>query len=86
MKKKIEGKGKAILVTRSRLHCVKFKQEFDKQIKLLGLNYKSIVAFSGSLEDKETKKNYTGVHLMNLSQKKLKEYFKQDNYKFLMSK
>ena len=82
--KKIEGKGKAILVTRSRLHCVKFKQEFDKQIKLLGLNYKSIVAFSGSLEDKETKKNYTESSLNEFESKKIEEYFKQDNYKFLI--
>ncbi len=82
--KKIEGKGKAIVVTRSRLHCVKYKHEIDRQIKLLGLKYKTIAAFSGSLEDKETQKIYTESSINEFDSKKIEEFFKQDNYKFLI--
>ena len=82
--KKIEGKAKAIFVTRSRLHCVKYKLEFDKQIKSLGLDYGSIVAFSGKLEDEETKINYTETSLNEFESSKIEDYFKTDKYKFLI--
>ena len=35
--KTIKEKGRAMLVTPSRLHCVRYKQEFDKQMKEKGL-------------------------------------------------
>ena len=36
--KTIEGKGRAMLITPSRLHCVRYKQEFDKQMWEMGLS------------------------------------------------
>ena len=47
--KKLEGRSRGMVVTRSRLHCVKYKLEFDKQMKELGLPYQSLVGFSGSV-------------------------------------
>jgi type I restriction enzyme, R subunit len=35
--KKLEGKGRGKVVVRSRLHCVRYKMEFDRQMKELGL-------------------------------------------------
>ena len=44
--KTIEGKGRAMLVTPSRLHCVRYKLEFDKQMKEMGLSLR----VSGSVQ------------------------------------
>ena len=35
----IEGKGRAMLITPSRLHCVRYKLEFDRQMRELNLPY-----------------------------------------------
>ena len=34
--KTIEGNGRAMLVTPSRLYCVRYKQEFDRQMREMG--------------------------------------------------
>ena len=57
--KKIEGKGRAMLVTPSRLHCVRYKQEFDKQMKEMRLPYSCLVAFSGTVHDTDNEQDYT---------------------------
>ena len=56
---KMEGKARGMVVTRSRLHCVKFKLEFDRQMKELGLPYQAIVGFSGKVIDGDTGQEYT---------------------------
>jgi type I restriction enzyme R subunit len=44
---KIGGRAKAMVVTSSRLHAVRYKQEFDKYIALKGYTgIKTLVAFS----------------------------------------
>lgn len=61
--KKIGGEAKAMLVTSSRLHAVRYKLAFDEYIRLKGYtDLKTLVAFSGSVktdgdEYKETKMN-----------------------------
>ena len=51
-KHKIGGRAKAMVVTRSRLHAVKYKLEFDKYISEKGYkDVKSLVAFSGTVVD-----------------------------------
>ena len=57
--KTIEGKGRAMLVTPSRLHCVRYKQEFDKQMKEMRLSYGCLVAFSGTVHDTDNEQEYT---------------------------
>jgi type I restriction enzyme R subunit len=47
--KKINGKARAMLVTRSRKHCVLFYQEMKRQMHQRGLKYSALVAFSGSV-------------------------------------
>lgn len=48
--KKIRGKAKAIVVSISRQHAVRYKEEFDKYIKDKGYtDVKTIVAFSGKV-------------------------------------
>lgn len=48
--KKIGGKARAMVVVRSRMHCVLYQQEMLKQMKDLRLPYSCLVAFSGSIE------------------------------------
>ena len=50
---KIGGNAKAMVVTPSRLHAVRYVQEFRRQIKIKGYNdLEVLVAFSGEVEDK----------------------------------
>jgi len=48
---KIGGKAKAMLVTRSRLHAVRYKLAVDKYFKERGYPWKALVAFSGTVVD-----------------------------------
>ncbi len=60
-KSKIGGRAKAMIVTGSRLHAVRYKQEVDKYISQKGYkDLKALVAFSGTVEDdKIPDKTYT---------------------------
>jgi type I restriction enzyme R subunit len=51
--KKIGGKAKAMVVTRSRLHAVRYKQAIDAYVesKGYGAEVKTLVAFSGQVKD-----------------------------------
>jgi len=49
---KIGGRAKAMVVTGSRLHAVRYKQEFDRQIaEKAYADIKTLVAFSGTVDD-----------------------------------
>lgn len=47
--KKINGKGRAMVVVRSRKHCVLYFQEMKRQMIERNLGYSCLVAFSGSV-------------------------------------
>jgi type I restriction enzyme R subunit len=47
----IGGRAKAMIVTRSRLHAVRYKLAVDKYLAERGLPWKALVAFSGKVED-----------------------------------
>jgi len=54
--KKIGGAAKAMVVTRSRLHAVRYKQAIDSYIKEKGYSdVKTLVAFSGTVFDPDAK-------------------------------
>ncbi|MCA1562049.1 MAG: DEAD/DEAH box helicase family protein [Acidobacteria bacterium] len=48
---RIKGRAKAMVVTRSRLHAVRFKIDFDTYLREQGYPYKALVAFSGEVHD-----------------------------------
>ena len=48
---KIGGKAKAMIVTRSRLHAVRYAIALRKHLEAQGYPYKSLVAFSGTVKD-----------------------------------
>ncbi len=65
----IQGQARAMLVTKSRLHAVRFKRKFDEIMREMKLPYGALVAFSGSVSDAETGEEYTEVSMNNLEGK-----------------
>jgi type I restriction enzyme R subunit len=65
----IQGQARAILVTKSRLHAVRFKRKFDEVMQEMKLPYKALVAFSGTVKDEETGEDYTETNMNNLGGK-----------------
>jgi type I restriction enzyme R subunit len=47
----IRGRAKAMIVTRSRLHAVRYKRALDQHLEAQGHPWRSLVAFSGTVED-----------------------------------
>jgi type I restriction enzyme R subunit len=83
--KKIGGKAKAMVVTSSRLHAVRYKEEFDKYIKEKGYNdVKSIVAFSGKVIYGNAPEGVTEVELNGFAEKELPRKFASDEYQLLL--
>lgn len=83
---KIGGRAKAMVVTGSRLEAVRYKQGFDKYIRDKGYPIKSLVAFSGAVnDDKLADVSYT-EEAMNggLREKELPESFASPEYQVLL--
>ncbi|MEW6173687.1 MAG: type I restriction endonuclease [Bacillota bacterium] len=84
---KIGGRAKAMVVTSSRLHAVRYKQEFDKYIAKKGYKgIKTLVAFSGTVVDPDVKDvEYTEVKMNNgVRESELPEHFASDEYQVLL--
>jgi len=81
--RQIDGFAKAMVVTRSRLHAVRYKQAFDKYIKEHNYPIKTLVAFSGTVTDGG--RDYTEAGMNNLRSDKLTvETFKLPEFKILI--
>lgn len=89
---KIGGKAKAMVVTSSRLHAVRYKQSFDKYITEKGYKgIKTLVAFSGTVIDPDipgVEYTETGMNVdsMNkhIKEKELPERFGTEEYQVLL--
>lgn len=84
---KIGGKAKAMVVTSSRLHAVRYKQAFDKYIATKGYpDIKTLVAFSGIVIDPDIKdKTYTEVEMnKGIREKELPDKFASYEYQVLL--
>jgi type I restriction enzyme R subunit len=83
--KKIGGKAKAMVVSSSRLHAVRYKEEFDKYIKEKGYtDVKTIVAFSGKVIYDASPEGVTEVELNGFAEKELPRKFASDEYQLLL--
>lgn len=81
------GRAKAMVVTGSRLAAVKYKLAFDRYIKAHGYDgIRSLVAFSGTVEDPEDQGSaYTEVSMNDgLAESELPETFERDDYRVLL--
>jgi len=81
---KIGGRAKAMVVTRSRLHAVRYKQAIDEYVKARGYgDIKALVAFSGRVVD-EVGAEYTEAGMNGFGEKALPERFASDEYRLLV--
>ena len=81
--RQIDGYAKAMLVTRSRLHAVRYKLALDEYIRKNKYPIKTLVAFSGTVTD--SGQDYTEAGMNKLRSDKLTaESFKLPEYKFLI--
>ncbi len=78
----IGGQAKAMIVTRSRLHAVRYKRAVDQRLAELGQPGKALVAFSGTVHDGG--RAYTEAGMNGFPEAQTAETFKQSQYRFLI--
>ncbi len=83
---KIGGRAKAMVVTSSRLHAVRYKLAFDKYIADRGYtDIKTLVAFSGTVLDEDAGQEYTEVGMNSgIKERELPAHFASDEYQLLL--
>lgn len=87
---KINGHAKAMIVTRSRLHAVRYKLAVDAYIREHKMPYKSLVAFSGTVKDPSDGQTYTEAQMNTRSsgdyipESATAETFKEDQYRIMV--
>ena len=83
--KKISGRGRAMVVTRSRKHCVLFYQEMKRQMQHMGLTYTCLVAFSGSVSHKGIEYTEHGLNKENgMEGTNIPDAFKDPRFRILI--
>ena len=78
----INGGAKAMVVTKSRLHAVRYKQAFDAYLREAGLNYRAVVAFSGTVVDGG--KEHTEANMNGFAEMQTVHEFAKPESKFLI--
>jgi type I restriction enzyme R subunit len=79
---RIAGRAKAMVVTRSRLHAVRFKRAFDEYLDQQGYPYEALVAFSGTVEDQGVE--YSERSMNGFPDSQTTQRFDSDRYRFLV--
>lgn len=80
--KKIDGCAKSMIVTKSRLHAVRYKLAMDKYLREHNYPFKALVAFSGTVKDGMIE--YTEAQMNGVPEKNTAEEFKKDEFRFLI--
>jgi type I restriction enzyme R subunit len=78
----IGGKAKAMIVTRSRLHAVRYQRAVDKYLAERGYPFKALVAFSGSVFDGGPP--YTEANMNGFPEGQTAKTFERPEYRFLI--
>ena len=83
---RIGGKAKAMVLTGSRLEAVRYKQNFDRYIREKGYPIRTLVAFSGTVQDDEiADMSYTEEQMNDgIREKELPERFATSDYQVLL--
>lgn len=63
--KQIKGRARAMVVVRSRMHCVLYQQEMVRQMQALRLPFSCLVAFSGSINHEEAEHTEASLNTAN---------------------
>jgi type I restriction enzyme R subunit len=84
--KKIDGKAKAMVVTSSRLHALRYKFIMDHYIKEKKYPIRTLVAFSGALKDEKQYpgKEFTEAKINGFGESELPEKFSTPEYQILI--
>ncbi|MBA4153454.1 DEAD/DEAH box helicase family protein [Flavobacterium sp.] len=81
----IQGMSRAMLVTKSRLHAVRYKLKFDEIMREMNLPYEALVAFSGTVTDGDTGAEHTSASMNQLEGKvSVPEALKLPKYRILI--
>ena len=78
----IGGRAKAMIVTRSRLHAVRYKLAVDRRLTELGYPFKALVAFSGTVHDGG--QSYTEAGMNGVSESQTAGAFESPEYRILV--
>jgi len=85
---RIGGKAKAMIVTRSRLHAVRYKLAMDRYLKERGHPFKALVAFSGTVKDAGDSYTESGMNSVGaprkISERQTAKEFERPEYRFLI--
>ncbi|MDQ7840817.1 MAG: type I restriction endonuclease [bacterium] len=84
----IGGKAKAMIVTRSRRHAVRYKLAVDRYLKEKGYPFKALVAFSGSVQDGGESYTEAGMNSAGkkerIGERQTAKEFEKPEYRFLI--
>ena len=80
----IGGKAKAMIVTRSRLHAVRYRRAVDKYLAERGYPFKALVAFSGTVNDPRGGPPYTEANMNGFPEAQTARTFERPEYRFLI--
>ena len=78
----IGGRAKAMIVTRSRLHAVRYKLAVDRCLAELGEPFKTLVAFSGTVQD--SGQSYTESTMNGIPEAQTARAFETPEYRMLI--
>ena len=85
---RIDGQAKAMIVTRSRLHAVRFKLAVDAYLREHQYPFRSLVAFSGTVTDGDNDYTETGMNTrsagVRIPESATAETFKRPEYRLLI--
>jgi type I restriction enzyme R subunit len=79
---RIGGRAKAMIVTRSRLHAVRYRLAVDRYLKEKGYPYRALVAFSGTVKDGGV--DYTEAGMNGFPEVQTAETFDKPEYRLLI--
>ena len=78
----IAGRAKAMIVTRSRLHAVRYRRAVDQYLAQHGHPFKALVAFSGTVQDGG--QSYTESGMNGFPEAQTAKTFERSEYRFLI--
>ncbi len=84
------GRAKAMMVTRNRLHAVRYALEVRNYLEELGSPFKALVAFTDAVKDPpkpkagETPKEFTECGMNGFPEKQTEDMFNTDEYRILI--
>lgn len=83
---RIGGHAKAMVVTGSRMEAVRYKEQFDRYIRSKGYPIKTLVAFSGTVQDDKIPGKFYTEEGMNegVRERELPEQFASPEYQVLL--